>query len=227
MNGRGSAASAAPALDRRGVRMADRAADDTASGSADTPAPLTADELRRLIGETALRGAKGRGNGLLAPSDEACVELADLVNHWQRIYDRARRDARDAETIHRAERARAALAAEIPALLEMTAALDDRDPFKAGAARRIRAAAIALADFALPQPPIYRAPGVPDRESPDWRWIARVLREDFARHLGNLGARDDGPAGRLLAAILARAFGERVSPARVAKFLRDTNDKIT
>ncbi len=207
--------------------MADRAADDTASGSADTPAPLTADELRRLIGETALRGAKGRGNGLLAPSDEACVELADLVNHWQRINGRAHRDVRDAETIHRTEKLRDDLLAEIPALLEMAAALDDRDPFKPDQARRLRAMADALDGFALPHPPAYRAPGVPDRESPDWRWIVRVLREDFARHLGPLGGRDDGPAGRLLAAILARAFGERVSPARVAKFLRDTNDKIT
>lgn len=207
--------------------MADRETEDIASDPADNPSPMTADGMRRLIKEKALRGAKGRGNGLVAPSDEACVELADIVNHWQRIYDRARRDARDAETIHRAERARDALLAEIPGLLRMTNAMDDADPFKAGQARRIRAAAIALADFALPQPPIYRAAGVPDRGSPDWRWIVRVLREDFARHLGRLGTRDDGPAGRLLATILARAFGERVSPARVAKFLRDTNDKIT
>jgi hypothetical protein len=60
---------------------------------------------------------------------------------------------------------------------------------------------------------------------PDWRWIVRVLREDFAQHLGDLGARDDGPAARLLAALIARMGCGAVTPARVAKFLRQPHDK--
>ncbi len=196
---------------------------ETADGARD----ITPAELRDMIVETALKGAKGHANGLRMPDERGLAELAEIANHWRRTYARARRDARDAETAHRAERARDALLAEIPGLLRMTNAMDDADPIKVPQAQRISAMAAALRHLALPHPPAYRAPGVPDRESPDWRWIVRVLREDFARHLGPLGGRDDGPAGRLLAAILARAFGERVSPARVAKFLRDTNDKIT
>ncbi len=196
-----------------------------AGAPADSARDITAAELRAMIQETALQGAKGRSNGLRTPDETALAELCGIVNHWQRIYTRAREAAPKAKVMRRAEKLRDDLLAQIPALMQMTNDMDTRDPFKPDQARRLRAMADALDGFALPHPPAYRAPGVPDREIPDWRWIARVLRDDFARHLGDLGARDDGPSGRLLSALLARAFGARVSAARVAKFLRGSNQQ--
>ncbi len=198
-----------------------------AGAPADSARDITPAELRAMIQETALQGAKGRSNGLRTPDETALVELADIVNHWQRTYARARRDTRDAELIKRVQKLRDALIAEIPALTELTDSIDERNPLKAGQLERLRVLADSLTDFPLPKPPAYRTAHGGDNEKLDWHWIVRVLRADFARHLGDLGARDDGPAGRLLAAILARVCGERVSPATVAKFLRATNDKIT
>jgi hypothetical protein len=144
-------------------RAPEREGKPTDGESADGARDITPAELRSMIAATALHGAKGRSNGLPMPDDTALANLTATINHWLGYYCRARDAHANAETIRRAERARDALRKEIPALAQVTNALDADDPFKLDQARRIHEMAAALEQFALPPATKYRAPGVPDR----------------------------------------------------------------
>ena len=85
-------------------------------------------------------------------------------------------------------------------------------------ARRLFAAATR---FVPPPPPAWRAEGVRDLAVPDWRHFARALAADLEAAFGKpLGRHDDGPAARLLAALLARVIGEAIAPASIGEVLR-------
>ena len=181
--------------------MADRAAEDiTAPKAEEAPPALTVAELRDLIREHALTGPRGRATRLRMPDDEALARLAAIVTQWTAHVRQARAEAEFQKSYRDANDAAATLREVLPIIgARLVAQANRGDPFARDRllppARHLFDAAMS---FVAPPPPAWRAEGVRDLETPDWRHFARVL----------------------LAALLKRVTGDETAPARIGEVLR-------
>ena len=207
--------------------MTDRAFDDSAAATSRKGVKrISRQELRDMIAGNAITGIKGRENGLRMPDESELDTLVEIINHWLGFYEQARAAAPLAKAVACAEHARDELRKLLPTIAEGFAI--PGDPIWERNYKQIKRVYYALENLAFPQPTLYRAPEVPDQklhgqQIPDWRWIVGVLHADFSRALGKMGARDDGPAARLLSALFTHAGVGKAAPETVARFLRGCN----
>lgn len=188
------------------------------------PPPLTIDGLRALI-RRALTGPQGRPTRLRMPSAEALGDLVEIINFWSARVREVKAEAEWNDICRQAENAAATLRRVLPGIIERmeteARAVPAWTTFAEINLDRVKNLDAALRDFALPLPKIWRAPGVRDRETPNWAHFACAIFADLEKMFGRrLALHDTGPAARLMAAILKHITGETITAATVATMLR-------
>jgi hypothetical protein len=191
--------------------------------------PLDVETLDRLIDRTVLRGPKGRRTRYQKPDEAALEKLVANINGWRASIGWLAEDPALARAREKMKEAARLIREAAPKFLEAMEREEEKrraqgywsSPFGDQTETLKAALTLARQDFGIPPPTLWRAPGVGDKARPDWRHFAKALLDTLNAVFGTpLPLHSEGPAVRLIAALIPYITGELLSWDRVSEVLR-------